>query len=107
MVVSTVKTNVCFMGKTMVLHSQVVNRITLEHSYRHNTYVTDTYIRLFNATTYIQIKKYHHIKRGQTIDVIMYKRLCYMLNAITAVCIVVFYTVVFDLCDNSRRTHVL
>lgn len=84
------KTNVCSIGETMVLHPQVVNRITHEHPYRHNTYVTDTYIRLFNATTYIQIKKYHHIKRGQTIDVIMYKRLCYMLNAITAACIVVF-----------------
>lgn len=78
------------MVETMVLHPHVVNRITLEHSYRHNTYVTDTYIRLFNATTYIQIKKYHHIKRGQTIGAIMYKRLCYMLDAITAACIVVF-----------------
>lgn len=94
------------MVETMVLHPQVVNRITHEHPYRHNTYVTDTYVRLFNTTIYTN-KKYHHIKRGQTIDVIMYKRLCYMLNAITAVCIVVFYTVVFDLCDNSRRTHVL
>ena len=84
------KTNACSIGETMVLHPQVVNRITHEHPYRHNTYVTDTYIRLFNATTYIQIKKYHHIKRGQTIDVIMYKRLCYMLNAITAAYIVVF-----------------
>lgn len=45
------------MVETMVLHPQVVNRITHEHSYKHNTYVTDTYIRLFNATTYIQIKK--------------------------------------------------
>lgn len=35
----------------------------------------------------------------------MYKRLYYMLNAITAACIVVFYTVVFDFCDNSRQTH--
>lgn len=51
-----VKPNVCSMGETMVLHPQVVNRITHEHLYRHNTYVTDTYIRLFNATTYIQIK---------------------------------------------------
>jgi len=84
-----VKPNVCSMVDTMVLQPQVVNRITNEHPYRHNTYVTDTYIRLFNATTYIN-KKYHRIKRGQTIDAIMYKRLCYMLNAITAVCIVVF-----------------
>lgn len=51
-----VKTNVCSMVETMVLHPQVVNRITHEHLYRHNTYVTDTYIRLFNPTTYIQIK---------------------------------------------------
>lgn len=51
-----VKTNVCSMVETMVLQPQVVNRITHEHPYRHNAYVTDTYIRLFNATTYIQIK---------------------------------------------------
>lgn len=94
------------MVETMVLHPQVVNRITHEHPYRHNTYVTDTYIRLFNATTYIQIKKYHRIKRGQTIDAIMYKRLYYMLDAITAACIVVFIRW-YLICVTTGETHVL
>lgn len=62
------------MGETMVLHSQVVNRITPEHPYRHNTIVTDTYIHLFNLTTYIS-KKYHRIKRGLARHAVMYKRL--------------------------------